>query len=96
MKKVIALFLLTIFSLCNIAICYGAYKKGVQTSIAMLEEDETHLEILEVKKYLKSEEHPFEVYEIFEYKSEQTVEIPERKYEDVYLNSVETPPDFMC
>lgn len=96
MNRFIAIFLLSIFSACSIVTCYGVYKKGLQTSIAVLEEDENHLEILEVKKYLKSEENPFEIYEILEYKSEQTIEIPERKYEDVYLSSVETPPDFMC
>lgn len=96
MNKFIAIVLLSIFSLCNVVTCYGVYKKGIETSIALLEEDENHLELLEVKKYLKSEENPFEVYEVFEYQSEQTIEFPERKYEDVYLTSVETPPDFMC
>jgi hypothetical protein len=61
-----------------------------------LEEDENHLGILEVKKYIKSEENPFDIYEILEYKSEQIIEVLERKYEDVCLNSIETPPDFMC
>lgn len=96
MNRFIAIFLLTIFSMCNVVICYGAYKKGMGTSIALLEEDENHIETLEVKKYIKSEENPFDVYEILEYQSEQVIEIPERKYEDVHLSSIETPPDLVC
>lgn len=94
MNRIIAIFLLTVFSVCNIVVCYGAYKNGVSSMIAMIEEDENHLEGLEVKKYLKSEINPFEMFEILEPETIMDTSVIEKKYEDVYLNSVESPPDF--
>lgn len=96
MNNYIAIVLLSIFTICNLTINYGVYKKGLEISYAMVEEDETHLEVLEVKKLLKSEEHPFDIFEVNEYRTNLLDYFPVKTYEDVYLSSVETPPDFMC
>lgn len=96
MNKWIAITLLSIFTTCNLVINYGGYKKGMEMSVAMLEEDESHLEILEVKKFLKSDIHPFEMFEDNLYIENILSTAPVKTYEDVYLSSIETPPDFMC
>ncbi len=96
MTRWIAIALLSIFTTCNLVIIYGGYQKGMKMSVAMIEEEETHLEILEVKKYLKCELNPFEWYVITEPQSISKCYIPVKDYEDVLLNSIETPPDFMC
>lgn len=96
MNRWIAIVLLSIFTTCNLVINYGGYKKGMEVSVAMLEEDESHLEVLEVKKYIKSDIHPFEAFEEILYKPTVFSTVPVKTYEDVYLSSVETPPDFVC
>lgn len=96
MNKYIAIVLLTIFTSCNILISYGGYKKGIEIAMAMLEEDETHLELLEVKKHIRTDDHFFDAFEVCEYQTEYLNEVLHKNYEDVYLSSVETPPDFVC
>jgi len=97
MKRCFSIVLLSIFTLCIVSISYGLYKKGNQTSVVMVEEDETHTQLLEVKEYLKTEDpQPFAIYKIIEFKTDQLTDIPVKNYEDVYLRCVETPPDFMC
>lgn len=95
MVRIIALFLLIVFSTCNVVIIYSTYKKGMQTSVQMIEEEETHLGILEVKKFLKSELNPFELYSFLDESTSAINWEPNKIYEDVYLGSIETPPDFI-
>ncbi len=94
MKKYTAIIFLLIFTACNIAVCYGVYKKGVETSITFCEEDETQHEILEIKKILKTEESPFDVFGQIIYKTELNDNYILHSYEEVHLSSLETPPDF--
>jgi hypothetical protein len=96
MNRVIAIFLLSVFSLGILAMNYTAYKKGAKMTVTMVEEDETNHEILEVKKYIRQDEHPFEMFGMMEYKSSHLTEFTAKDYEDVHLSSLETPPDFMC
>lgn len=42
MTKYVSIVLLSIFTLCIVSMSYGVYKKGNQTSVVLLEEDETH------------------------------------------------------
>lgn len=97
MRRILAFLLLSIFTLLNVSLAYGVFKKDSTIRVALVEEDETHVEILEVKKYLNQDSHkPFDIFEINEYTSEHVFCDVEKKYEDVYLSAVETPPDFMC
>lgn len=96
MNRIIAITLLFIFSLSNLVSVYSFHSKGNGFVLVMVEEDENHLEVLEVKKYLPQENAPFEAFELIEFASEHLVEYQFIEYEDVHLSSVETPPDFMC
>lgn len=96
MTRCFSIALLSIFTLCIVSMSYGLYKKGNQTSVLLLEEDETHTQLLEVKEYLKTEDQqPFAIYTSIEFKTDQLIDTPVKEYEDVYLRCIESPPDFM-
>ncbi len=96
MNKLIAPFLLFLFIACNVGVIYGMYKVGTQISLSLVEEEETQVSVLEVKHYLNKESHTFTFLSSHEEKSASCYFSRIKYYEDVYLASIETPPDFMC
>ena len=96
MNKLVAMFLLSLFTLSILVSVYSACSKGTSIALAMVEEDESHLETLEVKKFIRNEQTAFNVFEMLEFASEHLVEYQLKVYEDVLLSSIETPPDFKC
>lgn len=98
MKKLIAILFLLLFTTNFVVISYGVCAKDIQVSFSVVEDEETKETKLEVggtKLFIRSFEHPFIVFEQYKLTSEHNTIYTAKIYEDVYLSSIETPPDFL-
>lgn len=96
MSRLIPVILFSVFTFFNYAIIYNMHKEGNKISISIIEEEEHHIKILEVKHYLKKESPTIILFKSLEENSKKSYYINFNKYEDVYLNTIDSPPDFMC
>lgn len=96
MNKLIPTILLFIFTLFNYAIIHNMYSLESQVTISIVEEEENHIKILEVKHYLKKDSPFLIIFKPLDETSKSAYYLKLNKYKDVYLATIESPPDFMC
>lgn len=95
MRKSITIILLSIFIIFNGVLIYNMYDEGSRFSVSIVEE-ENHAKIFEVKHYLKKESLFIVFFKPLKEVSKNEYYFKLKKYEDVYLTSLESPPDYMC
>ena len=96
MTRLITIILFSVFTLFNFAIIYNMHKEGNKVSISIVEEEEHHIKILEVKHYLLKESPSIILFKSLEENSKKSYYLNFNKYEDVCLNTIDSPPDYMC
>ncbi len=89
MRRLIAATLLIIFTTFNVVVIYSMYSKGINTSISMTEEEETHKENFKLIKYSRSKLHLLDQVD----KSPLCSTYLIKHYKDVCIDVIVPPPN---